>query len=477
MKKIFSIVVFFFAVAVLNAATVFVTSVDDANKALNAAKAGDNIILKSGVYTNAVIRFVNNNGTEKLPVTFIAEKTGNVFFEGNSSVAFAGSYVNIEGFVWRNGGKDLGSKAVVEFRNSKQYANNSKLVNCTIDGFNNADLNQDNKWVSLFGTYNTVSNCLFKDKFNVGATLVVWLPEGQSAYHLVNNNYFLNRQNGPDANNGLESIRCGDSKSSMTAAHCVFAFNRFENCDGETEIISNKSCFNSYVHNTFFNSDGGLTLRHGNNCLVDGNVFDGNGKKGSYGVRIIGENHTVTNNLFYNLNGNKDKWRAPLGIINGQPQSPAHGYFQVKNAIIGYNIFINNNSAYIRVGAGKEANILAPDSVSIIHNFLYNDTDNDVVSYESISKAEETHFSIDSNVVVGKNMQANKSGFNKLKYKTLVRSGYVSIKDDKGVNIIPENKIILKTKSGASVIPQQILDKIHTTKYTYLTKTEVGLQL
>jgi hypothetical protein len=84
--------------------------------------------------------------------------------------------------------------------------------------------------------------------------------------------------NGAQVDNGLESIRIGDSKTSFTDAHCVIAFNRFEDCDGEIEIISNKSCHNSYLHNTFYNCDGGLTLRHGNHTLCDGNYFDG-GKK------------------------------------------------------------------------------------------------------------------------------------------------------------------------------------------------------
>jgi poly(beta-D-mannuronate) lyase len=91
------------------------------------------------------------------------------------------------------------------------------------------DLNTDNKWVSIYGTYNTFTHCLLKDKFNKGATLVVWLDGKTEAHHTISYNYFLNRQNGPNADNGLESLRIGTSETSFTPAHCVVAFNRFEN--------------------------------------------------------------------------------------------------------------------------------------------------------------------------------------------------------------------------------------------------------
>jgi poly(beta-D-mannuronate) lyase len=39
-----------------------------------------------------------------------------------------------------------------------------------------------------------------------------------------------------------------------------------------------------------------FTLRHGNGCLVEGNFFIGNHKRGSGDIRIIGENHAIINN-------------------------------------------------------------------------------------------------------------------------------------------------------------------------------------
>ena len=113
----------------------------------------------------------------------------------------------------------------------------------------------------------------------------------------------------------------------------------FNECNGEIEIISNKSCENVYRHNTFVNCEGALTLRHGNRCTVEGNFFFGNGRPRTGGVRIIGEDHKVFNNYFQDLAGADG--RAPLSISQGLVDTPLDGYFQVKNAIIAFNTFVN----------------------------------------------------------------------------------------------------------------------------------------
>lgn len=77
--------------------------------------------------------------------------------------------------------------------------------------------------------------------------------------------------------NGQEIIRIGTSDVSMTTAAVTVRGNIFEKCNGEIEIISNKSCGNVFTNNLFLNCKGTLTLRHGNNCTVAGNYFFGNG--------------------------------------------------------------------------------------------------------------------------------------------------------------------------------------------------------
>ncbi len=70
--------------------------------------------------------------------------------------------------------------------------------------------------------------------------------------------------------------------------------NVFDRCDGEVEIISNKSNGNIYRGNLFLRSRGALTLRHGDDTLVEGNVFRGDGKDFTGGIRVINRNQSLS---------------------------------------------------------------------------------------------------------------------------------------------------------------------------------------
>ena len=89
--------------------------------------------------------------------------------------------------------------------------------------------------------------------------------------------------------NGGETIRIGTSANSMESSRTIVENNTFKNCDGEIEIISNKSANNIFRNNLFLESKGSLTLRHGNNTLVEGNVFLGNNVSKTGGIRVINE--------------------------------------------------------------------------------------------------------------------------------------------------------------------------------------------
>lgn len=450
----------------------FAASANEANEMLKTAKPKDRVILKDGIYTNATIAFTNND------ISFIAEHSGAVFFEGNSRLSFAGENNLIEGFVWQNGGKDLESKSVIEFKNGKDLSTKSIVQNCAIVGYNALDLNTDNKWVSIYGTYNIFTHCLLKDKFNKGATLVVWLDGNTEAHHTISYNYFLNRQNGPNADNGLESLRIGTSETSFTPAHCVVAFNRFEKCDGEIEIISNKSWNNSYFHNSFVNNDGGLTLRHGNNCLVDGNFFDGADKNKSYGVRFIGEGHVAINNYFYHLNGAPSQaFRAPLTIVNGLVNTPINGYFQVRRAVVSNNIFVNCIMPNIRVGAfsKRDGMTVAPDTLLIQNNTMFDDAGRAGIVYEALT--EPTNTTIKNNILLNRNLSANDAGFDVNKKAKVKLNNKLQLVDEKGdaINLFTDIEKISNYKTvGANWIEPSIANEVKKRKFTILLANEVG---
>ena len=353
MKATFIYILFLFVNTILFAGNVIlVSSASDITSAMNTAVPGDTLIMRNGLWTDQRIVF-SGNGTEQDNIVLKAATPGQVILNGTSTLRIAGSYLTVDGLYFYNGRSASGG--IIEFRNgSSQLANNCRLTGTAIENYNPSSGSTDYKWISIYGTYNRVDHCYLRGKSHSGTTLVVWL-DGQPNYHIIDSNYFAYR---PELGvNGGETIRIGTSDYSMTDSYTTVENNYFEECNGEIEIISNKSGHNIYRYNTFYECEGALTLRHGNFAEVYGNYFIGNNKSNTGGVRIIGEDHKVYNNYFENLRGTS--FRAALTMVNGVPNSPLNRYFQVKRAEVVNNTFVNCNETF-NIGAGKDSERTLP---------------------------------------------------------------------------------------------------------------------
>lgn len=320
--------------------------------AMSAARPGDTLTMTKGVWKNASVVF-QGIGTASAPILLRAESYGGVVLSGSSNLRISGRHLIVDGLIFQNGSSPSGG--VIEFRGPGGESDSCRLTNSVIVNFSPADSTRDDKWVSLFGTYNRVDHCYFRGKTNAGTTLVVWLSDRPN-YHQIDHNYFAYR---PELYgwNGGETIRVGTSDWSMYDSFTTVEYNLFEECNGETEIISSKSCGNVYRYNTFVSCQGTLTLRHGNRCTVEGNFFFGNRVPNSGGIRIIGEDHKVFNNYITGMVGTSLK--SALTIMNGVPNSPLNRYFQVKRALVAFNTLMDN-AQNINLGGGKDSELSLP---------------------------------------------------------------------------------------------------------------------
>jgi len=332
-------------------------------QAIAAALPGDTIVMMNGNWRDAKVE-LRGKGTPEQPITLRAQTPGKVVLCGQSSLRIIGAHLVVDGLLFQDG--YIASGHVVAFRgDSDEESTDCRLTNTAIIGYNPPDKKPSN-WVSLFGARNRVDHCLFQGKNNESPLMVVWL-NGQPNHHQIDYNRFCDRTF--DQENGGETIRVGDSKTSMQVSQTVVEHNYFENCDGEIEIISNKSCENIYRHNTFFRNAGTLTLRHGNRCLVEGNYFFGGNKPESGGVRIIGEDHRVINNYFTDLAGKQ--FRSAVAVMAGIPNSEPSGYFQVKKAVVAFNTIVNcQDSISLSVAAGKRGRTLPPEDCVFANNIV-----------------------------------------------------------------------------------------------------------
>jgi poly(beta-D-mannuronate) lyase len=368
MKNKQNIIVLFllFLSPFLVAQEVLVSSISDYNKTIKTAKPGSVIVLKNGVWNDFKMNAFGD-GLKGNPIIVKAETPGEVFMTGNSTLNISGNYVIVSGLWFKDGNSSF--KSVVQFRNdAKEYANNCRFTNSTISYYKVKEGIKDH-WVDLWGKNNRVDHNNFTGKTSPGTTLVVWLKGAQHTEnrHRIDHNIFGNR---PElGTNGGETIRIGTSANSMKSSKTRVESNVFLNCDGEIEIVSNKSGDNIFRENLFVESKGTLTLRHGNNALVENNVFLGNGVAKTGGIRIINEGHIVRNNLLIGLAG--DGYRGAIVVMNGVPNSPLNRYHQVKNVDIQNNTIIN--SGPISFGEGKDAEkTLAPINTNFSNNLIYN---------------------------------------------------------------------------------------------------------
>ena len=342
------------------AVNTLVANEDEFDAAVASATAGDTIKLKNGTWTDIILEFYAE-GDDGNPVVLTAETAGEVILTGFSRLAIYGKYLEVSNLDFKDGATS--SSDVISFRrSSSQLAENCRVTNCRILNYNPATDAVAYKWVSIYGANNRVDHCTFSGKNHEGALLVVWLT-GSANYHRIDHNYFsdiprLDR-------NGAETIRIGTSTNSLTESRSIVEHNVLEKCDGELEIISNKSGFNIYRFNTFINNNGVLTLRHGDDCEVHGNFFFGGSGISSGGVRIIGERHRVYNNYFQDLSGTGS--RAAISIENGVVNSPLNLYFQVKDAEIVHNTIVSCRQAF-SIGSGKSDERTLPPLDCVIAN-------------------------------------------------------------------------------------------------------------
>jgi poly(beta-D-mannuronate) lyase len=341
-----------------------VSSAEGISRALKEAKAGDTLVMQDGVWRDQQIVF-KGRGTYRAPLVLVAQTPGQVILSGNSSLRMAGSYLEVKGLVFAHGYRLKDD--VIAFRDGKHEAFHCRLTATVIRDYNSPYDSVENHWISLYGTHNRVAHCFIEGKTNDGTTLVVWL-DGHPNYHRIDHNYFGHRP--PLGYNGGETIRVGTSTWSQTDSYTMVDDNYFNRCDGEIEVISNKSCHNTYRHNTFHACEGTLTLRHGNYATVEDNFFFGEGVPSSGGVRVIGSHHLVINNYFQDLTGTG--LYAAISIMNAQRSPALNGYWPVYGAVIVRNTMVHcKENVLVGSGAGQRGRVVAPDSCYIADNRIF----------------------------------------------------------------------------------------------------------
>ena len=381
-------------------AQVFVNDSDDLQNFVNAAAPGDTFIVSNGTYNDFEASFTSS-GAANNPIVIKAETVGDVILTGESHFVFKkAAHIVLEGFIF----DAQGDNTLVKL----EGCNNIRITRNVFE----LQTTDPIKWVYIGGYWsdntfqyashhNRIDHNTFQNKDYLGHYITIdGSNDGnddyrQSQYDRIDHNYFKN--NGPRAINEQESIRIGWSEMSMSSGYTTVEYNLFEDCDGDPEIISVKSCDNIIRHNTFRSSYGTLSLRHGNRNHVEGNYFFGEGKpNGTYtnssgttsttytgGIRIYGTDHIIVNNYFEELKGTR--WDAPITLTQGDAIDGSSTnwskHFRAERVTIAYNTLVNNVHG-IEIGFDNNGNYNKGLKDITFANNLITGSENSLVAYK-----------------------------------------------------------------------------------------------
>ncbi|MEJ6821085.1 MAG: chondroitinase-B domain-containing protein [Flavobacteriales bacterium] len=394
------------------------TDAGDLETDVNSANNGGVFIVSDGSYNDFEVT-VENTGSATNPIIIKAESVGGVLLTGESKFVFKKSaHCVLQGFVFDATSDETlvkleGCHHIQITRNTFELTTTESVKWVYIGGVWN-----DNTLPFLYPSHhNVIDHNIFQNKTTPGHYITVdgsHEDDGsdeiyyQSTNDLIRMNHF--RNNGPRAVNEQESIRIGWSDMSPSSGYTIVEHNLFENCDGDPEVVSVKSCDNIIRHNTFRSSYGSLSLRHGNRNLVEGNFFFGDNKPvgtsaaGSSlytgGIRVYGTDHVIINNYLEGLNGTR--WDAPITLTQGDAidgQSTSYSkHFRAERVLIAHNSLINNTHG-IELGFDNNNNYNKDLKDIIIANNIIKGSENALVSIMDINNDPGTEIEWQNNLM------------------------------------------------------------------------------
>jgi hypothetical protein len=337
------------AVSGVSAKIYKVASQDEFKKASGVVRPGDEIVIANGNYSGWEMT-VNTNGTADKPIVIRAETAGNVVFTGDVNkpiFEITGSYTELSGLAFWGCKvfKSAGGNGVLVILRDAKYC---RVTGCSFT--KNSVKSQFMPLVVVAGKaeHNRVDHCSFTGNIDNQELQVKIMADAIPLYTLIDHNEFKDKDKvNWEVFNGGECVQIGQEPVLLGTLypHTTVRDNRFIRCNGEPEVISNKSSGNIYSNNYFEDCQGELVMRGGHDCVIDSNTFKG--CKG--GIRINGTHHIVTNNSF---NGVPTAIRLMYGMAKGKIEK---GFYVAASDCLIKNNLITNAKIGILIGDSKNA--------------------------------------------------------------------------------------------------------------------------
>jgi poly(beta-D-mannuronate) lyase len=317
--------------------------------AVRNAEAGDRIILANGTYNvqDQNTKFTRIKGTKNNPIVVMAENVGEVTLKGQTGYRFE----ECEFFTWHgfNHMQNASDDDNITFRRGR----NNTFSRCEVklkDQAKKPDDDDNNNWKTHWLQISDckamkVDHCFFHHKPSKGNFCNVKYRDDNKPgegpifeyNHFLHQDYdkFITAEGGSIGDAGGEAIQMGDSQLCRFYYRGIFRYNYFEECNGDGEMITNKSSGNLYYNNSFMKTVGTMTLRHGDSTAFLGNYFK------ECGLRVGGRGNLIANNHFAKNSAEKPQ-RRPLTIGRGDWEQDPRKQFTSNMQGAHYERVVNN---------------------------------------------------------------------------------------------------------------------------------------
>jgi poly(beta-D-mannuronate) lyase len=367
-----------------SAATISVNSNSTLASAVSSANPGDTIILADGTYAGFTM---SRSGTATAPIVIEAANQGSATISSGIVKLDHVSYVTLQGLTITTPGGALTVDQSTSFLKGQnvsvwlEVAISCRVTRCTFKVGGSAK----NQWLCLTDACdsNRIDHNEFGPNSVTGSRYVfpsgnatipgVTPPSDRTSWADGNGpiNPNISRNTQIDHNyfhdqGGAETIVTGGMgvTGDYQNTNTIIEYNLFTNCDGDSEVISNKSSSNIIRYNTFRTCAGMISIRSGNSCSVYGNFLLGGGKTGSGGVEACEMDHVIYNNYIENTTTN-----YPIMLQGGDAySSSSFAHAQVVNAIVVNNTVVNPGTDGVLLG---HTHPLPPKNCVFANNIIF----------------------------------------------------------------------------------------------------------
>lgn len=309
------------------------------SEALSIVNPGNIIVLKKGTYKEDLT--IEVSGKADLPIKIVSDTDAEVIIENACWFLYDTSDIIISSLIFKNAPN--GAISVVGSCKRNRF-DSLQFINCGTSGKASCTM----YFGGSGGEFNVVENCLFHrdkplpdgHKSSRNSLIALMVSEGDAEESNPIKNHILRRNN---FTNYDFAILVGTQDSTTNSYGHVVEFNTIRNCLSDGIVVK---CGDTRVKANLLENINGcsISVLAGIGSAIEDNRI----VKSDTGIIIQGSGHNILNNCII-------RCKEAIAICGKSEKAPASNLLVEKNTIIGYDVPVDLQSAFIRIEPGTSS--------------------------------------------------------------------------------------------------------------------------